>query len=61
MDDGRPDETREEMGTCADCGKYIPTAFMEGKWCEDCFDIGLKADMHEHFVYSVKKDLEGKC
>ncbi len=49
------------MKNCKDCGIEIhEMANHTGAefWCEDCFDIGLKRDMNDHFAHTVKKELE---
>jgi hypothetical protein len=46
---------------CRDCGIEISEhAFHTGHetWCEDCFDIGLKKDMDDHFLHTVKTEME---
>jgi len=42
---------------CEDCGKFFH--YLEGgRWCEECFDIGLAKDMNEHFDNFLKEEMK---
>lgn len=42
---------------CLDCGKFFHFSDLNGKWCEECFEIGLHKDMNEHFDEFFKKEM----
>lgn len=51
------------VAKCKDCGGMFDTFSMQGKWCEDCFEIGLHKDMNDHFKNFIEqemKDLDSK-
>lgn len=45
---------------CADCGDVVSIHNAEGKWCGDCFDLGLKRDMHDFSIQNIKSEMEGE-
>lgn len=43
---------------CVDCGNVSLKPHIGGRWCEDCFDKGLKKDMNSFSIENIKNEIE---